>query len=226
MALWHRLQSAWGERVTPAQMPMQVLGTGAPILPTQGLEGTITAHPALSTGVVAPTLLPIHHAGGPALSHFYYNICIKAQAADSQQASARPPPWGSQEPSSPATCDHCGPRPTMLQPPDALGVPPVPQGQCGTKHQGKLTRPGRRDGNTCIPVRCSYLSFSPFCSTSAGMEATPAWQQLGSLTQEEDRPQLGCAGADVSHLAEPAARRRVDNAVVTQICCVQSAVHI
>lgn len=70
------------------------------------------------------------------------------------------PQWGTQEPSSPATCDHC-PRPTMLQFPDALGVPPVPQGQCGTKHQGKLTRAGWRDGNTFIPVGCSYLNFPP-----------------------------------------------------------------
>lgn len=34
---------------------------------------------------------------------------------------------------------------------------------------------------------------------------------MGCLTQEEDRAQLGSAGADVSHLAEPAARRREDN---------------
>lgn len=48
---------------------------------------------------------------------------------------------------------------------------------------------------------------------------------MGCLTQEEDRAQLGCAGADVSHLVEPAARRRVDNTVVTKICYVQSVVH-
>lgn len=49
---------------------------------------------------------------------------------------------------------------------------------------------------------------------------------MGSLRREEDRVQLGCAGADVSHLAEPAARRRVDDTVVTQIRCTQSAAYI
>lgn len=85
----HWLQSAWGEGVTLAQMPVQVLGMGAPIPPAQGTEGTIAAHPALNTGC-APTLLPIHHAGNQGLSPFYYHNCIKEQAAASQQASARP----------------------------------------------------------------------------------------------------------------------------------------
>lgn len=57
------------------------------------------------------------------------------------------------------------------------------------------------------------------------MDATPVCQQLGSLTQEEDRAQMGCAGADVSHLVELTALRRMDNAVVTQIRYVQSAIH-
>lgn len=80
----HRLQRAWGERVTLARMPMQVLGMGAP-----RDRGDHHVNSALSTGC-APTLLAIHPAGDQASPPSYYHSCIKAQAAASQQASARP----------------------------------------------------------------------------------------------------------------------------------------
>lgn len=128
-----------------------------------------SANSALSTGC-APTLLPIHHVGDPALSPFLLPQLHKSTSSSFSAGLSQAPQWGSQEPSLPATCDHCGPRPTMLQFPDALELPPVPKGQCGEAGQGRMER-----WQHFYPSGMLIPEFSPFCSTSAGTEATPVW---------------------------------------------------
>lgn len=115
---------------------------------------------------------------------------------------------GSQDLSSPATCDHSGPRPTVLQ-----------AGQ------------GRREGREPFvpPWDARTWAFPPPRAGPApllgGGHPSLAAARI-SDTGGRRRPQMGCAGADVSHLAEQTALRQMDNAVVTQICDVQSAIHI
>lgn len=115
---------------------------------------------------------------------------------------------GSQDLSSAATCDHSGPRPTVLQ-----------AGQ------------GRREGREPFvpPWDARTWAFPPPRAGPApllgGGHPSLAAARI-SDTGGRRRPQMGCAGADVSHLAEQTALGRMDNTVLTQIGDVQSAIHI
>jgi len=129
----------------------------------------------------------------------------------------------------PATCDRSGLRPTMPQLRAALGVLPAPRAST-VLHTGEAGQ-GQREGREpllphgmLVPELFFLLQQGQLLCWDRGHSSLAATRI--SDTGGRQRLQMGCAGADVSHLVEPTALRRMDNAVVTEIGYVQTAIHI